>query len=108
MLSDISDLLNDFDPNALVKDIVRRARQLRLSRNITQSDLATKSGVSLGSLKRFERTGEISIHNLLRLAVALNATEAFKQLFAVTVFASVDEVLKLKSTKTRKRASKKP
>jgi transcriptional regulator with XRE-family HTH domain len=107
MLSDISHFLNNFDPNSLVKDIVSRAKQLRLSQNITQTDLAVRSGVSLGSLKRFERTGEISIHNLLKLAVALNATDAFRQLFALSTFASVDEVLKIKKAKTRKRASKK-
>ena len=108
MLSDISELLNDFDPNAIVSNIALRAKQFRLSRNVTQAALADHSGVSLGSLKRFERTGEISLHNLLRLAVALNASDAFKQLFTVTAFKSVDEVLKIKKTEIRKRASKKP
>ena len=107
MLSDNTSWLNDFDPNAIVKDLVIRARKLRLSSNITQADLAIKSGVSLGSIKRFERTGEISLSNLLYLAVALNATDAFKQLFAITTYQSVDEVLKIKRVYTRKRASKK-
>jgi len=106
MLSDISELLNDFDPNAMVSNIAQRAKQLRLARNVTQAELANRSGVSLGSLKRFERTGEISLHNLLRLAIVLNATDGFKQLFVITEYKSVDEILKLKKATVRKRARK--
>ena len=107
MLSDISEILNNFDPKAIENNIAQRARQLRLAQNITQEELSTHAGVSLGSLKRFERTGEVSLNNLLRLAIALNATDAFRQIFTVTVFNSVDDVLKLKKTNLRKRASKK-
>jgi transcriptional regulator with XRE-family HTH domain len=108
MLSDITELLHDFNPNALQVKIGQHAKEFRLAENITQSQLASRSGVSLGSLKRFERTGEISLHNLLRLAILLNATDAFKQLFVRNEFRTVDDILKLKKSILRKRASKKP
>jgi transcriptional regulator with XRE-family HTH domain len=107
ILSDKNDFLSDFNPKEIGWNIAKRARQLRLIRNFTQAELSDRSGVSLGSLKRFERTGEISLYNLLHLALVLNATDEFKQLFETTSYNSVDEVLKLKKVVSRKRASKK-
>jgi len=49
--------------------------------NLTQAALASRSGVSLGTLKRFERYGEISLKNLLLLAVALKSTDGFPHSF---------------------------
>ncbi len=37
----------------------------------TQIELAERSGVSLGSLKRFETTGQISLESFLKLAFVL-------------------------------------
>jgi hypothetical protein len=39
--------------------------------------LAKRSGVSLGSLKRFETTGQISLESLLLLADVLNRLDDF-------------------------------
>ncbi len=65
-----------------VQDVLRdAARQRRISLNMTQADLAERSGVSLGSLKRFERTGEVSLASLLALAEAMDSLEEFTQLF---------------------------
>ena len=43
----------------------------------TQTECATRSGVSLGSLKRFERTGQISLESLLKLAFVLECLGDF-------------------------------
>ena len=108
MLSDISEFLNDYNPTDIATKIAQRAKQMRLTMNITQQELANQSGVSLGSLKRFERSGEISLQNLLQLSVVLDATEAFKLIFAAKViYKSVDDVLKLKKDISRKRARRK-
>ena len=40
---------------------------LRKQAGFTQSELARRSGVSLGSLKRFETSGQISIQSLFLL-----------------------------------------
>jgi len=49
--------------------------------NWTQKDLVDKSGVSYGSIKRFERFGKISFESLLKIAEALNRLDEFETLF---------------------------
>ncbi len=108
MLSDISEFLSEYNPKDLALKIALRARQMRLSMNKTQQQLADQSGVSLGSLKRFEHSGEISLQNLLKLAVALESTLAFKEIFKENQsYKSVDDVLKQKKDISRKRARNK-
>lgn len=57
------------------------ARDLRVASGLKQTELSERSGVPLGTLKRFERTGEISLSGLLALAEALDALEGFRLLF---------------------------
>ena len=52
---------NLYAPNDLLHEIARKAREKRLTLNFTQNTLAIRSGVSLGVLKKFERTGKISL-----------------------------------------------
>lgn len=70
-----------------------RARARRLDQNLTQKGLAERAGVSLGSLKRFERTGQIAWESLLRIAWALGALDEFRDLFKAPEFRTLDEVL---------------
>lgn len=74
-------------------EIARRARALRLSRRLTQDELAASAGVSLGSLKRFERSGKISLESLIRLALVLDATAELDTWFVAPPPASLDELL---------------
>ena len=69
-------------PNALLKTIATQAKAQRLAANLTRRTLAEKSGVAEASIKRFETTGQISFHSLLKLAFALNCMEDFNRLFA--------------------------
>lgn len=90
----------------LIRDIAAAAKARRLSMNLTQRGLAQRSGVSLGTLKKFERTGKISLESLLNIAMALGATQGFESLFATPASVgvlSLDELLKL--PKERKRGS---
>lgn len=103
-MNDIHSILDRYNPDNTSKDIAARAKQLRLVMNITQQQLAKKTGVSLGSIKRFESTGLISLQNLLRIAVTLNAVDGFTNLFAHTNFSSIDEVVKHQKVKKRQRA----
>ena len=101
-----SDAFYNISPEDLAGEIAHKARKRRLSLNLTQMALAKKSGVSLGSLKRFENTGEISLKNLLLLAICLDATQEFVELFKTPSYNSVDEVIKAKKTEGRKRGRK--
>ena len=53
-------------------DIAQKIVRLRKRKKITQKQLAARSGVSLGSLKRFEQSGEISLQSLPKIAIALD------------------------------------
>ena len=60
---------------------------------ITQKQLAARSGVSLGSLKRFEQSGEISLQSLTKIAIALDVENELEDLFNNVPFASIEEVI---------------
>lgn len=81
-------------PEEFSLKVSSRARQLRLQKGLTQSGLARRSGVPLGTLKRFEHTGQIAFVSLVRIAMALGQERAFDTLFAAQEFKSMDDVLK--------------
>ena len=72
--------------------IAKRVRALRKRRKISQAKLSELSGVSLGSLKRFESTGEISLLSLTKIAIALDVEGELKSLFANVPFLTIEEV----------------
>ena len=73
--------------------ITRNVRAYRKARKLTQRRLSEMSGVSYGSVKRFESSGEIALLSLLKIAVVLDCTEAFEQLFANQAPQSIQEII---------------
>lgn len=73
--------------------IAERIRAIRKRRKISQKKLSEKSGVSLGSVKRFEQSGEISLISLTKIAVALDLGRELEALFAEAPFLSIEEVI---------------
>ncbi|MCK5538432.1 MAG: helix-turn-helix transcriptional regulator [Bacteroidales bacterium] len=106
-MANIDEILNQSNPDFLAKTIAENHKKIRIKRQFTQNELAKRSGVTLSSLKRFEQKAEISLTNLLKLSVALGATTNFNQLFTEQRPDSIDEYLKEKNTKERKRVRKK-
>ena len=74
-------------------ELAERVRARRKEQGLTQAQLAAKSGVSLGSLKRFEQQHEISLASLVRLAAALGCQDDFDALFSRRSYRSIDEVI---------------
>jgi transcriptional regulator with XRE-family HTH domain len=74
-------------------DIAQKIVRLRKRKKITQKQLAARSGVSLGSLKRFEQSGEISLQSLTKIAIALDVENELEDLFNNVSFASIEEVI---------------
>lgn len=102
-MANIDFVLDDFDPLAIGQKIAKRFRKRRLFLNISQQALANKSGVSLGSIKRFELTGEVSLKHLLKLALILDSIDEFHNLFPENNYQTVDDILKSRKIKERKR-----
>lgn len=87
--------LNQFKitPQEIKDEIVKNVKQRRKEAKLTQEQLSKKSGVSLGSIKRFERTGEIALTSLIKIAVALGCQEDFLQLFVKKQYQSIQEII---------------
>ena len=100
----VIDFLQDSNPTAIMRGIAERVKRNRLELNLTQRALAVRSGVSFGSLRKFETTGEISLKSLVKIAIALDATDVFADLFSRKQYQSIDELIQ-KTEKVRKRGS---
>lgn len=86
-------MLPAFDTAPDLRETMRvAARDRRIALGITQVDLAARSGVPLGTLKRFERLGEVSLSALLAIAEALDALEGFHSLFPMPEARTLEEV----------------
>ncbi len=70
-------------PSDIQQNLKTNFKQKRKKLGFTQNDLADRSGVSLGSLKRFENKGQISLESLLKLALVLECLEEFRALCKV-------------------------
>jgi hypothetical protein len=62
----------------LLTDLAQKHKVLRKQAGLTQTELAKRSGVSLGSIKRFELTGQISLESLLKSVQVLNRISDFE------------------------------
>ena len=74
-------------------EVASNVQKLRKRKKISQKELAERSGVSLGSIKRFEQTGEISLQSLTKIAIALRAEDELESLFTSANFESIEEIL---------------
>ena len=74
---------------AIAERMVARRKEHKLS----QTALARKSGVSLGSIRRFEQQHEISLTALINIAFALSCEQDFEALFSQPYYATIDDVI---------------
>ncbi len=89
----------DKKPFDFLEELAGRHRLLRKQAGYSQSELAKRSGVSLGSIKRFEQSGQISLESLLKLVFVLNRLHDFDLI--LKPMENLKEIEKLFSDKTR-------
>lgn len=75
------------------KKLAERVKTIRKRRGITQEELSEKSGVSYGSIKRFETTGMISLLSLTKIAVALGCSNEISDMFTQVEYRNIQEVI---------------
>jgi transcriptional regulator with XRE-family HTH domain len=97
--------INAVTPSEICKSVALRVKSRRLELNLTQSGLAARAGVNIETYRKFERTGEISLLSLVKLAIALDVTSDFAALFAQKQYQSLDDLLEVEKSK-RKRGQK--
>lgn len=86
-------LLNQKTPNEIAKSLADKIKEHRKKLKISQEVLAQKSGVSLGSIKRFETKYEISLQSFIKIAIALDLDNDLENLFTQKTYNSISEVI---------------
>ena len=77
----------------LDKNLALRVRKIRKRRKIPQQKLADLSGVSYGSIKRFETSGQISLLALTKIAMALDMADELRNIFSQVPYRNIQEVI---------------
>ena len=86
-------LFNPKTPNDIARELIEKIKQHRKKLKISQTQLAAKSGVSLGSIKRFESKYKISLNSFIKILIALNLERVLENLFTQRSYNSIDEVI---------------
>lgn len=78
---DLSDFVDVLTERKVIENLVERVKKRRKEIKMSQKELARRSGVSYGSIRRFEISGEISLSSLLKIASTLGYLSDFNLLF---------------------------
>ncbi len=94
-------------PSSIMNQLKTKYKQKRLFLDLTQEGLASRSGVSLGSLKRFENSGQISLDSLLKLSLVLECLDDFSNIAnqKEKKINSIDEILNQKEKNIKQRGT---
>ena len=75
-------------------EISQRFKTIRKNRKVSQQRLSKLSGVSYASIRRFEKTGDISLASLVKLALALQLYDDLDNLFKIQKeYKSIEDVI---------------
>jgi transcriptional regulator with XRE-family HTH domain len=80
-------------PSEILEGAAFRMKRRRIDLNLTQRELASRSGVSYGSLRLFEETGKASFEAVVKIAFALEAETEFETLFPPRPAKTLDEIV---------------
>ena len=94
-------------PGEMLSDIRSFIKEGRLSFNLTQEQLADRANVSLAVLRKFERTGKISLESFVKLAFVLGLNDKLLEALRAqpSSNASLSDILTQASEPKRQRAS---
>lgn len=84
--------------------IGRRLRDQRLAQNVTLRELAKRSGLSVGALRKMEIEGKTTLYSLIRVVQALGLGSELAHLFELKQ-RSIAEMEKAAQASQRQRAS---
>lgn len=78
-------------PEEMALHIAKRMTAVRLQKTWTRDELARRSKVNVHTLKRFERTGQISLPRLIALCEALDMIDDLTRAFKPRQRVNVDD-----------------
>lgn len=88
---DISDFVGVVTQETIIENLVERVIRRRKELKISQKEMAKQSGVSYGSIRRFESTGQISLESLMKIARVINSLEDFDLLFKTPQIIDIED-----------------
>ena len=94
--------INNPTPLDICQSVAGRVKQRRLELNFTQKGLSDRAGVNIETYRKFERTGEISLLNLARLAFVFNSSGDFYRLFAQKQYESLDHLINVETIQRKR------
>ena len=99
--------INIHTPSSILELLREKYKQKRLLLNLTQRGLAIRSGVSLGSVKRFESSGKVSLESLLKVSLVLECLDDFNNIANIKIqkINSIEQLLNSKEPRIKKRGS---
>ena len=75
-------------------EIAKRFVAIRKNRKVSQQRLSVLSGVSYASIRRFEKTGDISLSSLVKLALSLQLYDDLDNLFKThQEYKTIEEII---------------
>jgi len=90
--------------NEIIRDIGKRLKALRLSKNITQESLSKKTGLNRVTISKIERGQKTSLFSLIQILRGLDELQRLDSIIPGETFSPL-QIARLKSMQ-RKRASR--
>ena len=87
-------MIYTFDtPSDIAVKLAQKMKSIRKRRQITQKQMAARSNVSYATLRKFEKTGLISLESFIKLTMELGLTQELSNLFSTPVYNSIEEII---------------
>ncbi len=90
----------------IVKLLFDRLRKERLARQMTQADVAARSGVGVNTVSNLEAGKNVGFENLVKVAMVLGYGDALEGLFKPRID-SLDDILRYEKSAARQRIKRK-
>ena len=80
-------------PSDIAVKLALKMKSIRKRRKITQKQMAARSNVSYATLRKFEKTGLISLESFIKLTMELGLAQELSNLFSTPVYNSIEEIV---------------
>jgi transcriptional regulator with XRE-family HTH domain len=85
-------------PKEIESEFAERIRIARVARRMTQPELAERVGVSVGTIRNLERSGDCAFSTVIKVAQALRLERGLEDLFKIGI-KSIDELIDINRAK---------
>ena len=98
--------LNFSKPGEIVQLLCERLRKERLSRQMTQAEVAARAGIGVNTVSNLEAGRNVGFESVIRVATVLGRLKELQALFKPQLD-SLDDILRYDNSAKRQRVKKK-